>query len=305
MANESIDVGSKVGARFPIALAAMVLLAGACKTQDRAVTDVDPLVVPSASTTASSLAPSALASAPVASAAVAPTASSSAAAASPPDGGGLSGLKLNSSGGCPCGCDHSEGMAAELRSEPRDVALASIDDSLRTIGDREDAGYITERMIEHRLRLLDLGRELRRTSGVRFTKVPTIRAPIAGKANDVNVLADLLVHGDTVEIIHGREKPLRASFVLRLDVANASAHDVTLHAPTLEGSVALPVSRWYVVGGDGTAWDGVMKAGEKKLVHVIGYVGAPLRPGTHVDATFRFESLTVAANVRARARWDE
>src|SRR5262245_7787279 len=66
----------------------------------------------------------------------------------------------NKEGGCPCQCDRSEDMAAELRARPGSEALAAIDKSLRTIAEREAAGYVTEAMIEHRLRLLDVDREL-------------------------------------------------------------------------------------------------------------------------------------------------
>src|SRR5512134_492570 len=66
----------------------------------------------------------------------------------------------NREGGCPCGCDRSETMAAELRTGKADDASSAIERSLATISEREAAGYITERMVLHRLRLLDLEREM-------------------------------------------------------------------------------------------------------------------------------------------------
>lgn len=287
--------------------AGLAILAVACRPADRAVADGDASIAPNA---AASATPSTVASAPVAPSASAPVASAASSAvatpsAAPAPPASVPRPRIDVSGGCPCGCDHSEEMANELRSEPRDVALASIDDSLRTIGEREDAGYITERMVKHRLRLLGLGSELGRTSGPRFTSVPAIRATYAGASGDVSVRADLVVHGETTEIVHGREKPLRASFVLRMDLASRSAQKVTLRAPTLDANVALPVSRWYVVGGDGSPWDGVLDAGERKLVYVIGYVGEALKPGRDVEATVHFESLAFVTNARAHARWNE
>lgn len=306
------------------ALLLAMLIGAACKTQDRAVAEMDASSVPSASANASSPAAS-VASAPpdpapaVSASAAAPSASASASVAKrPPSAPDASdskggGLRLGPSGGpgtsgglghCPCGCDHSDDMTSELRAGPRDIALAAIDDSLRTIGEREDAGFVTERMVAHRLRLLALGSELQRKGGPRFTAVPTIHTA-AMKTSEALVRAALFLHADSVEIIHGREKSRPASFVLRLDIENTSARDLAFRPPTLEANVALPIRRWYVVGGDGTPWDGSLKARERKLVYAIGYVGASLQPGANVDATIRFESLTLAASVRARRRWDE
>ncbi len=62
--------------------------------------------------------------------------------------------------GCPCGCDRSAKMAADLRKAHEDVAPKAIEKSRMTIGERENVGYITERIVQHRLRLLELVEEL-------------------------------------------------------------------------------------------------------------------------------------------------
>src|SRR5262245_4411294 len=54
--------------------------------------------------------------------------------------------------GCPCNCDRSVAMAAEVRAQGGEPGLRAIDESLATISERERGGYITEAMIEHRLR---------------------------------------------------------------------------------------------------------------------------------------------------------
>jgi hypothetical protein len=208
-------------------------------------------------------------------------------------------------GGCPCGCDHSQGMVAELRGLPREEALRAIDDSLHTIGEREDAGYITDRMVRHRLRLLGLGKDLGRVGPARFTIIPGVRADFAGSTSSTNVRAQFVFHGQTTELVNGKEKLLLAAFVLRLDLENGGGADVTLHAPTFESKTALPVSRWYVAGGEGQPWDGVLRAGTKKIVHVIGYAGDPIEPGAEVSAAIHFESLQWNVKTRARKHWNQ
>ena len=219
------------------------------------------------------------------------------------------GIGLGNFGGrghCPCGCDHSVAMVDVLRGEPGPDALRAIDESLRTIGDREDAGFITERMVAHRLRLLGLAAELGRPGPVRFTPTPSIHATLSGRTSTgATVRMEPILHGESTEIVNGEEKTTPASFVLRMELENGGAASITLRAPTLGAAPALPVSRWYVVGGDGRPWDGVLGPGEKKLVYAIGYAAAPVRAGANVRVTVQLESLSVATTVRARARWNE
>ncbi len=62
---------------------------------------------------------------------------------------------------CPCGCDRSEQKVAELRDQEKDVALDGIAKALESIAERELLGYVTELLIVHRLRLLQLAEEIR------------------------------------------------------------------------------------------------------------------------------------------------
>lgn len=216
--------------------------------------------------------------------------------------------------GCPCGCDHSEEMTAELRARGGEAALQTIDDTLGIIAEREDAGYITEAQIEHRLRLLELQRELGGSS-LRASAGRLLPRTIVGEATrealapvadaTLRVRTDLYVHGQSTEIVHGREKVLRASFRLWLQVENLGTTAITLAVPTLSASVPFPVSRWYLAGQDGRPWDGVVAAGETKTVHVIGYPGEPVEPGTELAAVVRVGSLVIDARARARRHWNE
>jgi hypothetical protein len=63
---------------------------------------------------------------------------------------------------CPCGCDRSEAMVAELRKQGGVPAREAIRKALADIARRERRGYVTEQMIAHRLRLLALEGELGR-----------------------------------------------------------------------------------------------------------------------------------------------
>lgn len=63
------------------------------------------------------------------------------------------------------------------------------------------------------------------------------------------------------------------------------------------------MSRWYVVGTGGERWDGVLEAGDKKSVNVIGYLAEPVPPGTDIDTTIHFEGLVMHAHARARRHW--
>lgn len=206
--------------------------------------------------------------------------------------------------GCPCGCDRSEALVAELRSEAPDDAKDAIEATLDIIGERERGGYITEAMVEHRLRLLDLRRELG-AGGVspRFeSAVFRDDDPVTENAA-LRVRTELMAHGRATELVRGREKEVRASFRLGMEIENLSGTKLTLGEPTLEGRVGLPVSRWYVVGTAGERWDGVLEAGDKKSVNVIGYLAEPVPPGTDIDATIQLEGLVMHAHARARRHW--
>jgi hypothetical protein len=197
-------------------------------------------------------------------------------------------------------------MIDELRAQAPDVALRAVDESLHTIAEREDAGYITERMIGHRLRLVAFGAELGAKELPRSSLVPPVDAVATGvTADGTKVLAEWIAHGESTEIVNGKEKLLRASFVLRLDLQNTRAVGVTLQPPTIEGTFPLPVSRWYAAGGAGEPWSGELSAGERRIVHVIGYIGEPIAPGTEVDAKVHLGSLSLSVRARARRRWNE
>jgi hypothetical protein len=275
---------------------ASALVTCACSKSEPAGIGPAPSASATSVATASAPAPNKTASAaPSASSLLAPAASS---------GYGLGLQGVGPGGGCPCGCDRSRDMVDELRHKDKRDALSEVDESIRTIGQREDAGYITERMVEHRLRLLALGSELGAPQRAR----PHHPSPIHARTlsdGAVRFTADLVVHGETTEIIRGKEKPLRASFVVRIDVENAGASPITVERPTLESDVPLPIKRWYAAGTDGQPWDGVLAAHEKRRVHVIGYAGEPLRPGTRVNATLRFGASSAPLGATAKQRWDE
>jgi hypothetical protein len=216
--------------------------------------------------------------------------------------------------GCPCGCDRSETMTAELRERGGDAARGAILATLKTIAEREDAGYITEAMLEHRLRLLDLRAEVdpawsAATLGPRDRGVPPAapKPPPQAMAQDgaLRVTAELNAHGETTELVDGREKLLRASFVLRLELENLGGERVRVGPPAIVARVPFPVSRWYVVGGDGRPWDGIFDGGAKASVNAVGYLGEPVKPGTELEATVHINSLVLVARARARGRWDE
>jgi hypothetical protein len=269
-----------------------------------------PLAVPSSAKPALSATPHVSGAAPRASGAASGSAARPGSPGEPQEigdffaDGGL-GLKgIGEGGGCPCRCDQSEQMVDDLRSEGRPEAIAAIESSLRTIGEREDAGYITDRMVQHRLRLVAYGEELGRKGPSRFTVFPAVHGVVAGRSGaGLMVVAQPFMHGESTEIVNGKEKPLRTSFVVRLSLENGGA-DVELARPTLESSVPLPVSRWYVAGTNGEPWDGALRSGEKKTVHLIGYAGEPVDPGTEVTGMIKIESLTLPLKVRARKRWD-
>jgi hypothetical protein len=206
--------------------------------------------------------------------------------------------------GCPCGCDHSEAMAAELRARGGDHAGGAIDEALATIAARERAGYVTEAMVLHRLRLLDLARDLGHTPALAPSSTPLAAAPSVEDAT-LRVRAQLIVHGEHTEVVDGREKLLRAAFVLRMEIENKTDADLTLAQPAIAAAVPFPVSRWYLAGGDGRPWNGALAAREARAVNVIGYLDGGVTPDTTVAAVIELESLSLAATTRARRRWDE
>lgn len=205
----------------------------------------------------------------------------------------------NKEGGCPCGCDKSEAMVASLELAGDDTARGAVAFALDTIAEREDAGYITEAMVEHRLRLRSTRPEV--TSPAHGSRPPGTTAENAS----VRLGTELIVHGETTERIHGRDKLLRSCFLLRMEIENRSDEDQSFEPPVIEANMSLPVSRWYLAGTDGEPWDGKVRAGDKKLVHVIGYTGKPIAPGTTIDASVTFAALAVDTHVRARSRWDD
>jgi hypothetical protein len=198
-------------------------------------------------------------------------------------------------------------MTAELRDEGGEPALREIENTLEIIAAREDGGYVTEAMVEHRLRLLGLRGDLLGASpsgdrGVPMRRAPSLRTPVV-EGGSLRVRVELSAHGEATEIVRGHAKRLRPSFRLGMEIENVTAATVTVEAPTLEAREGFPVSRWYLVGGDGRAWDGVVEAGETKVVNVIGYLGEPVQPGAKLDPTVRFESLVLHASTRARRHW--
>jgi hypothetical protein len=212
----------------------------------------------------------------------------------------------NKEGGCPCQCDRSQAMARELRDLKGAGALDAIQRSLDTIAEREAAGYVTDAMISHRLRLLGVRAELGGDGAFHgdgfHHRAGRQLHPIAD--GNLRVGMELIVHGQTTEWVNGREKPLRPCFLLVLELENAAAAPRMVKAPEVVTHVPLPVSRWYVKGEAGTPWSGRLAAKERKTVHVIGYVGGDLAPAAKVEATVRFESSTFHATTRARSRWN-
>jgi Zn-finger nucleic acid-binding protein len=175
-------------------------------------------------------------------------------------------------GGCPCGCDHSTAMAAELRKKEDGLALASIEETLGTIAHREDLGYVTERMVQHRLRLLDVAGEIFDRSAAQpagFPEIARVSEPAAGllptsrcrasrqDGGPLRVCPELAVHGERIERVKGEEKLIGSSFRLWLEIENRSDDPRTLVPPAIVSkAAALPIARWYREGTAGRPWDG-------------------------------------------------
>lgn len=220
----------------------------------------------------------------------------------------------NKEGGCPCQCDRSQAMAAELRGLEGPDALRAIEQSLHTIAEREEAGYVTEAMISHRLRLVDMEAELRGAgtipAALSTRSVSSDFDHRAGREHrtiadgTLRAAIELIVHGQTTEWVNGREKPLRPCFLLSLELKNATDAVKIVKQPEIASQVPFPISRWYVKGEGGQPWNGRLAARERKTIHVIGYVGSELAPKTKVAAAIRFESSTFHATTLARSRWN-
>ena len=218
----------------------------------------------------------------------------------------------NKEGGCPCGCDHSEAMITELDGAPTEVALKEARSSITVIGEREQAGYITEAMVEHRLRLREL--EKTRSAGTDRLTVPisprveTLRAARSSlpekQMAGLSVREQLIVYGATVETVRGRPKQLLPCFRLWLSVENTSAERRVVTRPELRGEAGFDVRRWYVEGTDGEPWNGSLEPGERKSVLVIGYLQQAIQPGRKVEATLVLEGSAVMEQTSALGRWD-
>jgi len=215
-------------------------------------------------------------------------------------------------GGCPCGCDHSEAMVDALRASSPADALAEARRSLATIAEREALGYVTDAMVEHRLRLRALERDVAgghpaatfplspAASGLRKARGAL---PIT-RGSDLALRSELVAFGATTELVDGREKDLPACFRLWLDLENTSNTALVIERPALAGSVRFDVRRWYVEDDDGAPWSVALGPGERRAVLVIGYIDEPLDPGTSVRASFTLRGATVDAATAALGRWD-
>jgi Zn-finger nucleic acid-binding protein len=230
-----------------------------------------------------------------------------------PEGG--TGTRAKGEEGCPCGCDRSKAMAAELRAKEDASALASIEETLVTIGKREDAGYVTERMVEHRLRMLDVAEEIFDRQGERpgfpelhrltASQSPegTSRCATARVEGDgIRVCSELAVHGERTEIVKGAPKLITSCFRLWLEIENTGDAARTFARPSIDASAAhLPITRWYREGGAGRPWDGVVGAHEKVRVNVIGDIPERVMPGTMIDAKVMLDRLVLHTPTEARA----
>jgi hypothetical protein len=203
-------------------------------------------------------------------------------------------------------------MAAELEALGGEEAVERIDETLAIIAEREEAGFVTEAMVEHRLRLLDVAASLGRPATFQHVlSSSTIGARAArerlavAEGDELRVRSELIVHGEKTELIAGKPKLQRACFRLWMQLENTSEDQRVVERPTLDASIPLPVSRWFIEDSPGEEWDGVLRAREKRSVLVIGYVGEPVKAGTDVSAVIKLHSLELPATARARNRWHE
>lgn len=200
-------------------------------------------------------------------------------------------------------------MLDDLRRQGGDVARHAVEFSLETIATRERGGYITERMVQHRLRLLALDADLG-GPGLSPVRSSSAHPPMPGDAptssdGATSVRLDLIVHAEGTEIVGGAEKRLEAAFVLHMDVANQTDEPVTLARPTIATSAPFEVSRWYVAGTDGTPWDGALDGHEEASIVVVGYAGAPLDATDEIFADVHFGDMVIHTNARPRRHWNE
>ena len=214
--------------------------------------------------------------------------------------------------GCPCGCDHSEQMLAELEAKPAPASLKAARKSLGVIADREDAGYITDAMVAHRLRLRAFER-------AKATDAST-RAPRSEEATwarglkrggfvrqllgDLAVRSEFLVFGRTLEIVNGKDKELAPCFRIWLELWNGTDRTLSIELPHLEGNATYDVRRWYLEDTDGEPWDGVLGPSELRSVLLIGYVTSPLEPGEVVSTKLMLNGHTLQETTRALGSWD-
>jgi Zn-finger nucleic acid-binding protein len=209
-------------------------------------------------------------------------------------------------GGCPCGCDHSTAMAAELRKKEDALALTEIEGTLVTIAQRENAGYVTERMVQHRLRMLDVAGEIVDRRGGAFPEMgPSVPSRCASPRVDggaLRVCPELAVHGERIETVKGERKVIGSSFRLWLEIENRSDEDRTLAPPVIASKVAeLPLARWYREGTAGRPWDGRIARGETVRVNAIGDIPNHVVPGTLVDAVVSLDAVVMRLRSEARA----
>ncbi len=220
---------------------------------------------------------------------------------------GGTGTRAKGEEGCPCGCDRSKAMAAELRTKDDRSALARIDETLATIALRENAGYVTERMVQHRLRMLDVAREIESRSLVPATERPApavasrCTTPKA-EGHGLRICPSLALHGERIEIVKGEEKLIESSYRLWLEIENLGDAARAIAPPVLPSTNAgLPVARWTRTGPAGSPCDCRPPAPETVRVNVIGTIPGHVAPGTHVSVSIALEAIELRVETDARA----
>jgi hypothetical protein len=199
-------------------------------------------------------------------------------------------------------------MAADIDKLDKEPALIEIERILKIQAKREHLiGYITEAMITHRLRLLDLATQ-------KMGQAPPLPKPSARALalrqsrnkrpavtnNRLQVRTEMIAYGDYREKIQGKDKHYPAAVRLWMEVTNLTGEPLTLAAPTLASSVPLPVSRWFLEDTTGTPFDGRFKRGETKSILVIGDMGEPIKAGVEFDVNVRFDTLEIPIHVYTR-----